>query len=631
MRSPPNSSSPSRSTDLLESSKLLAQALQHHHSAFQTSLVGLANASDRYGYAQVVINRLLLLHDLQVAGFLGQGDRWYLHTHLGQSQQTQSDRFYQHCFLPLCQQGVGLPEPERPLNIHQQFGVLPYLGSRLFQQHPLEAQHPNLTIPDAPFESFLGWLAEQTWLRIAEDSAQSATITPTALAAAFEYLATERTGKAYVSTSATLAQMCDRTLDAYILQAVHAHDQHPASSVDELLQTLNTPTCRLLIETVLPTMTILDPACGSGRFLHLVLTRLQQLYTACWQYAKQATDPTLQAWVKTLDNVQPNPSWHLIEQILAQNLHGVDVDPAAIEVTQLQLWLTLLASAKSLPELGTLPDLDFNITVGNALVGFIHVDEEGFDRILPKKSNPTSHPETVLQGNLLQPLAAASYRDTLTEKHIRIEHYHAQTKAMAETNNIPEYVQTEFLRDRVIEVNQAAQLKLNRLLLQTFSQALGIRLQEPRSITKRVRKRVLRLEDMVALQPFHWGFFFNRILSQQGGFDVILTHPPDNTLLPSAQAFYTEHTANFQHHGIEWATFQRSRKAILQTYPDLAGLWTTYVGRLSALRDYFRRSDAYQIQSTPKTVRSLRLTTLFTQRCFALKSKRGIQPYIHQP
>ncbi|MEM0980038.1 MAG: DNA methyltransferase [Cyanobacteria bacterium P01_H01_bin.58] len=633
MRSPPNSSSPSRSIDPSESSKLLAQALQHHHRAFQTSLVGLENASDRCWYAQIVINRLLLLYDLQVAGFLGKGDRWYLHIHLGQSQQTQPNRFYSQCFLPLCQQGIGLPESERPLTIHQRLGTLPYLGGRLFQPHPLEAQHPNLTIPDAPFESFLGWLAEQTWRRVSESepdtSTPSATITRTALAAAFERINNERTGQAYVSTPTILAKVCDRTLDAYVLQAVRAHHQRAASSVNELLQTLNTPTCRLLIETVLPTLTILDPACGSGRFLHLALTRLQQLYTACWQYAKQAQDPTLQAWVNTLEHALPSPGWHLLEQILTRNLHGVDINPVAIAITQLQLWLALLSTAKSLPEIGTLPDLDLNITTGNALVGFIQVDEERFDRILPKKSNPASHPETVLQGNLLQPLAAASYRDTLTEKQIRLEHYHAQTKAMAETASIPKYVQTEFLRDRVFEVNQTAQLKLNRLLLQTLSQTLGIRLQEPRSITKRVRRRVLRLEDIVALQPFHWGFFFNRILSQHGGFDVILTHPPANTLLPSAYAFYTEHTARFRKHGIEWANFQRSRKAILQAHPDLAELWAIYAGRLSVLRNYFRRSDTYQIQATPKTARSLRLTTLFAQRCFALMSERGIQPYIH--
>lgn len=615
--------------------KQLAQALQDHHSAFQAQVVGIDDAADCHWYAQVMINRLLLLYDLQVAGFLGNGDRWYLHNHLGQCQQVQSDSFYQNCLRPLCQQGLGLPNPERPVFIHQRFGSLPYLGSRLFQQHSLEAKYPDIAIPDAPFESLLGWLAEQRWLRLLEPeldaSAQSATITRTTLAAAFEYLVTGRTGKAYLSTSATLAQICDRTLDTYILQAIRSRGQHPVPSVEALLQTLDTPTCRHLVETVLPTMTILDPACGSGRFLHMALIRLQQVYNACWQYAQQATDPALQAWMKTLGTPQSSIVWYLVEQIVTRNLHGVDICPAAIEMTQLQLWLALLATAHSLQDVATLPDLDLNIMVGNALVGFIHVDEEGFDRIVPKQSSRASSSETVLQGNLLQPLAAASYRDTLAEKHIRIEHYHAQTKAMAETNGIPEYVQTEFLRDRVIEVNQAAQLKLNRLLLQTFSQTLGIRVQEPRLMSNRTHRRLLHLEDIVTFAPFHWGFLFNRMLSQHDGFDVILTHPPDGTLLPSAYTFYTQHVELFQRHQIEWATFQRSRKATLQTHPDLAGLWATYAGRLSALRDYFRRSDAYQIQTTTKATRSLPLNTLFTQRCLSLVGKRGIQPYIHQP
>ena len=271
--------------------------------------------------------------------------------------------------------------------------------------------------------------------------------------------------------------------------------------------------------------------------------------------------------------------------------------------------------------------LDFNITVGNALVGFIRVDEERFDKIVAKRLRPESSSETVLQGDLLQPLTAANYRDTLAEKQIRAEHYRTQTKAMAEVDNIPEYVQRVFLRDRIDEVNQAAQQKLNRLLLGTLSQQLGIYVREPHT-SGRTHKRFLTLADIETLQPFHWGFFFNTLLEQRGGFDVILTHPPTGTLRPNADEFYTQHANLFQQYKLEPATFRRSRRSTLQQFPDLAKQWATYAGRFSYLRDYFRRSDTYPI---PTATRSISFKMLFAQRCTALLSLRGVEPYLYEP
>ena len=608
----------------------LAKTLSHHGRVFADAISGIDSLSARLWYSQVLITRLLLIYDLQIAGFLGAGDRWYLHTQLGHCQQQHHpNNFYHRFLIPFCHLGLGLPEIERPLPLQAKLGKVPYLGSRLFHPHPLEQNYPAITLPDEPFELFLGWLAEQTWQRTFETIEKPDTITRAALAGALEILVTERTAKATLSSPQVLQGICNCTLDAYILQSLSRHDTS-VDSVDTLIKTLDDQTCHLLVETILPRIRLLDPACGSGRLLLMSLERLHQLYQACWNYAQRSCDPTLQAWVRSLQTAKPSTAWALTSHILTQNLYGVDVHAEAVEITQLQLWLALLTNAASPDELSPLPDLDFNIATGNALVGFIRVDEESFDKITPKRQRPNSIPETVLQGNLLQPLTAANYRDTLTEKQIRIEHYHAQTKAMAEVGNIPEYVQTEFLRDRIDEVNQAAQQKLNRLLLETMSQQLGIYVREPQS-SRRTHKRLLTLADIEALNPFHWGFFFNTILESQGGFNIILTHPPSGSLHPHTDEFYTQYAHLLQKHKIERATFRRSRKATLQQFPTLAKLWAAYAGRFSYLRDYFRRSDAYQLSATLTPTRSLSLQTLFAQRCAALLSPNGIPPYLHKP
>ncbi|MGD1931619.1 MAG: DNA methyltransferase [Leptolyngbyaceae cyanobacterium] len=608
----------------------LAQALADHHRGFVEALVGLSQTTERRWFAHVLLGRLLLIYDLQVAGFLGAGDRWYLHSHLSQQAATQTEvTFFKGFLQPLCHQGLGLPEVERPRSLTATIGNVPYLGSQPFGVHPLEQRYPQLDLPDEPIERFLGWLAEQP---IAHNllSGRAQGIDRELLAGAYEYLMTAQTDKAAMSTADTLQKIGRHTLDAHILKAlpsVIALDAITAvTAVDALLAALDTETCRRLLTTVLPTLSVLDPACGSGRYLLMIFERLQAIYRACWRCAHASTDAELQAWGRSLGLTQTAAEWRLAEQILTQNLYGVDLQPEAVHITQLQLWLRLLSTATQVEDLQPLPDLDFNITAGNALMGFIRVDTASFDKIVPKRSRPADSQGPALQGNLLQPLTAASYRDTLTEQKIRVEHYQAQTRAMGSEGGLPEYVQTAFLRDRIDEVNRAVQPKLNRLLWETLSYKLGIWAKEVLPSGK-TRKRLLQLADVEALSPFHWGFFFNAVIQQRGGFDIVLTAAPTGTLRPQVNAFYHQHQALFEQHHIALAEFRRSRRQLLRQHADLAEHWRAYTRGIACLRDFVRRSDSYQLPAA-STQRSVALKLLFAQRCLALTKPDGIPPYI---
>ena len=612
----------------------LAQALANHHRCFVDALVGLSRTSERRWFAHVLLGRLLLIYDLQVAGFLGAGDRWYLHSHLSQQAATQTEATFFKGFLqPLCHQGLGLPEVERPRSLTAKIGDVPYLGGQPFGVHPLEQHYPQLDLPDEPIERFLGWLAEQP---LSQDalSGRAHGIDLELLAGAYEYLMTAQTDQATVSTADTLQEIGRRTLDAHILKALRNPPPSVVAlaaitddtSVDALLAALDSETCRQLLTTLLPTLSVLDPACGSGRYLVMIFERLQAIYQACWHCAQASTSAELQAWGRSLGPTQIAAEWQLAEQILTQNLYGVDLQPEAVSITQLQLWLRLLSTATQVDDLRPLPDLDFNITTGNALMGLIRVDTASFDKIVPKRSRPADSQDPALQGNLLQPLTAASYRDTLTEQKIRVEHYQAQTRAMGSEGGLPEYVQTAFLRDRIDEVNRAVQQKLNRLLWETLSYKLGIWAKEAHPSGK-TRKRLLQIADVEALKPVHWGFFFNPVIQQRGGFDIVLTAAPMGTLQPQANAFYHQHQALFEQHNIALAEFRRSRRQLLRQYADLAEHWRAYTRGIACLRDFVRRSDSYQLPAA-STQRSIALKLLYAQRCLALTKPDGIPPYI---
>ena len=85
---------------------------------------------------------------------------------------------------------------------------------------------------------------------------------------------------------------------------------------------------------------VLDPACGSGHFLLYCFDLLLTIYEEEW--AAEASGARSQATGRTLrDDYADIASLRraMPVLILEHNLHGVDIDPRAVQITALALWL----------------------------------------------------------------------------------------------------------------------------------------------------------------------------------------------------------------------------------------------------------------------------------------------------
>lgn len=96
---------------------------------------------------------------------------------------------------------------------------------------------------------------------------------------------------------------------------------------------------------------MIDPACGSGAFLIVALRHLRREFEAAAEAAYQA---------KAI-NTRP-PVNDITRHILANNLFGVDINPASVEITKLSLWLHTAEAKESLAS------LNGTIRCGNSLV-----------------------------------------------------------------------------------------------------------------------------------------------------------------------------------------------------------------------------------------------------------------------
>lgn len=117
---------------------------------------------------------------------------------------------------------------------------------------------------------------------------------------------------------------------------------------------------------------ILDPACGSGSFLIGAFQCLIDYHVRyLTEHPKEAEVHPLFPDVIKGENGEPRLSVIRKAKILKNNLFGVDIDPQAVEITMMSLYLKALEGERSLipPKLHILPELKYNIICGNSLIG----------------------------------------------------------------------------------------------------------------------------------------------------------------------------------------------------------------------------------------------------------------------
>jgi len=61
--------------------------------------------------------------------------------------------------------------------------------------------------------------------------------------------------------------------------------------------------------------------------------------------------------------------YHFKRDCIENSLYGVDIDPGAVEIAKLRLWLSLVVDEEDIKQIKPLPNLDYKIVRGNSLLG----------------------------------------------------------------------------------------------------------------------------------------------------------------------------------------------------------------------------------------------------------------------
>jgi hypothetical protein len=440
--------------------------------AFANVLPPRMTAADRHALALLQLTRVLFLYFVQARGWLD-GRPAFLREQVDRTLAARRP-LHRDLLRPLFFGTLNQP-PHRRGTVARSFGNIPFLNGGLFEPHPLERRW-RADIPTPAWRDAFDSLFER--FRFTVEESDGAAIAPDMLGRVFEGVMDpeERSDSGTFYTPVRLVEAVVRaTLAAWLARRLACDD---ATAERRLVDP--DPATR----DALAAITILDPAVGSGAFLLGALD--------------------------LLSHVMGGPRSSCRRAILARSLFGVDRNPAAVRLTELRLWLALIAddSASDPAAVAPLPNLDSVVRQGDSLLD-------------PLSPGWCTHPPA-REARALTALRRALHQADNADKPAALRALRQAEVALA----------AAMLR----QGEAAARTGVADLLTQARSLTLfgtqrGLDRHERRALeTLRQRRRFLwsmrrALERDGTLPWFHFHSNFADVFTA-GGFDVVLGNPP---------------------------------------------------------------------------------------------------------
>ncbi|EPY8486020.1 Eco57I restriction-modification methylase domain-containing protein [Pseudomonas aeruginosa] len=277
---------------------------------------------------------------------------------------------------------------------------------------------------------------------------------------------------------------------------------------------------------------ICDPAMGSGAFLVQACRWLADRLVEAWAQA-EAHGRMVGISGKVVDvdaSEEPLPRDTEARTIVARRLiaerclYGVDLNPLAVELAKLSIWLVTLAKGRPFGF------LDHNLHCGDSLLGIHRLDQ-----LTQLSMNPTSQGQLRLFGQNVEQAVreAIELRSRLREMPIRdirdveaMAHLDADARRSLE---VPECIADAFIGDVFASASGTA---LENALA-SLTILAGQAIDGDREVLASIRRRsVVALStdlsaDKPARRPFHWPLEFPEVFARErGGFDGIVGNPP---------------------------------------------------------------------------------------------------------
>ena len=478
------------------------------------------------------MGRVLFLWFLQAKRWLGepggQGSPTYLLDLWARRSQTNEGEYYRGILSPMFFDAMATGSSSR--SEHPVLGFVPYLNGGLFRRSALE-DHVNgagdVSLPDEVFDpesdgSLLNLLSRYHFTtRESTPDDQSVDPDPELLGRVFEnlYQGDERrnTGT-YYTPREVVHFMCREALDGYLRDVtgvgqgtLDALRQEAIGSRDEHQPLPNIPADALI--DALEKIRVCDPAVGSGAFLLGAIQEIVALRRGILLSHKSFVEPH--------EFYQTVSEWK--RRAIENSLYGVDINPEAVEICRLRLWLSMVLDMDEPPAPNSdwaLPNLDFQIVAGDSLV----------DRVAGVTFKESWPPPRDLQLKLDLRDNLQRMESNIAQRRREFERTHRNPRRLRVLRDLIARDQREIVRLHLVDALEKAEGDLEALNKngRSTKTALG----RAQSLIDRIGSLLHDVEstDFASVQkPFLWPIAFPDVLREgdpNAGFDVVLSNPP---------------------------------------------------------------------------------------------------------
>ena len=263
---------------------------------------------------------------------------------------------------------------------------------------------------------------------------------------------------------------------------------------------------------------VCDPAMGSGAFLVQACRYLGDRLVDAWEIAEKAG--------KAIDSDGRVVLVAARRLVAERCLYGVDINPLAVELAKLSLWLVTLAKDKPFGF------LDHNLKCGDSLLGITDINQLFQFRMKPD----SKFLGNLMSANIRELVEAAEEERAEIRRakansiaDVNMQKFHHE-KAQTLTKHVKDYA--DYFIGRVLRLGKPS--KKAEKALEGDAMAAYLLLEPERdshTATILYRTTIANLSyglppgHTAARRPFHWAIEFPEVFAN-GGFDAICGNPP---------------------------------------------------------------------------------------------------------
>ncbi|MBT7789580.1 MAG: hypothetical protein HN757_11955 [Calditrichaeota bacterium] len=471
---------------------------------------------DSANFAKKLLGQIVFLYFLQKKGWLGVGKddsgnfkRWgtgpkdFL-KRLFNKEYTDYKNFFNDVLEPLFYEALAT---DLPSNYFSRFDCkIPFLNGGLFE--PLNnynwAETDIRLDNDLMADVFNKFDQYNFTVRENEPLDKEVAIDPEMLGKVFENLLPEnlRKGKGAYYTPRTIVHfMCQESLINYLKAEVPSI---PEADVDTLIregslileiENLGDKSSDTVLidslkdgahelDAALANIKVCDPAIGSGAFpvgmLHEIVT------------ARKVLELYLDKQVSI---------YALKRHCIQESIYGVDIDPGAVDIAKLRLWLSLVVDENDYNHIQALPNLDYKIMQGNSLIEEFH----GISLNIQKQH---THDEELFSGGKQADAFSGGERlDILIQ-----ELHERQGEFFNADHPNDKRKKRELVETAILDIFHH-ELEKKRKVSSTEGEEIEADLKE---MTHGNKTRNF----------FPWKLYYADIFRDNGGFDIVIGNPP---------------------------------------------------------------------------------------------------------